>query len=594
MTISENKYKDAAPFDTINVIRKLLYDLGIEVHEESWGDISSECFSVRLEVDGFPGAGNNGKGATRTFALASAYGEIMERLQNKKLFNKSYGLKYNHQTFPDEKLNDIVKFSEENPVIMKHLVGDYNSDVFFDLFRNYPKLSYFSKFHDVFEDKTQWLPSILINMACGTNGMCAGNSMYEALCHGICEILERHVSKEILMNQLVLPEIPIGDIKDQKIIDIIGFLKNAGLDVIIKDCTMGGFYPVVGVLLLDKSRTRYQFRLGSESVFSIALERCLTEVFQGRDIRTFVAEAMLPVEYNFAYAPVEIKENLMKISKDGSGQFPMSIFHEIKATNVYQNAFLTDLENNKQSYDYLLKLLKRNNFKLYVRNLSFSEFPTYKIYIPGMSEIFQNDVCKMERKITINRAANYLLNIKSCKKEELLFLLEEFDRYCSRKISGFHLENSPYFKSTNLHLKSMNDFGKIDLRLIVSLLSYIVGEDKKAVNYFAGYIKSLPDRNYVNLDYYHCIMAFLQLKAINRNDKEICESLYQLFPEKLVCEVLEDFKDRSIGLLSKMPFPSCPDCENCKIMQSCLWKEWEKINTSINQKLAKFNNYAAI
>jgi ribosomal protein S12 methylthiotransferase accessory factor len=218
MIDSKNKYKDAIPYDTIKGIRETLNRLGIDVYEQNWENVSSECFSVRLEIDGFPNAGTNGKGTTRSFALASAYGELMERIQNKKLFNKTYGLKYYHQTFPDETIDDMSKFFTENPEITKHLINDFEKDNFFELFRNYPKLSYFSAYYDVFEGEKKKIPSVLVNMACGTNGMCAGNSSYEALCHGICEVMERYVSKQILYHQLILPEIPIEDIRDQKII----------------------------------------------------------------------------------------------------------------------------------------------------------------------------------------------------------------------------------------------------------------------------------------------------------------------------------------------------------------------------------------
>ena len=593
MIISRNKYKDALPFDTIKGIREILYNVGIEVYEYFWEDVSSECFSVRLEVDGFLGIGNNGKGTSRSFALASAYGEIMERLQNKKLFNKSFGLKYNYQAFPDEKIDDMVKFSEEYPEIMKNLVLDYNNEKFFRIIRNYSKMSYFSMFYNVFEEKTQFLPSILINMACGTNGMCAGNSSYEALCHGICEIMERYVSKQILYHQLTLPDIPIDSIKEQKIINIIELLKKAGLDVVIKDCSLGGIYPVVGVLLLNKSRTCYQFRLGSESVFSNALERCFTELLQGRDIQSLISNSMLPVEYNFITDDESMRINLVKISKNGSGQFPSSIFYKVGTDNIYKNAFLMELENNKHSYDHLLKILIHNNFKLFIRNLSFLDFPTYKIYIPGMSEVFINDTHKIERRIKINRAANYLLNIETCKQEELEFLLEELDGYCSQN-SGFYLKNTPYFDSINLHLKKTNSFEKIDLRLIVALLSYILGHDKMAANYFIMYMKTLPERNYSNLQYYRCIMAFLQLKAAGIKDREIHIKLIQLFSENIVSDVIEDFKERSTKLFSKMPLPSCPDCKSCKISKECLWEVWEKKNTILNQKLKAFNNYNTI
>jgi len=589
-----NKNKDSIPYYTIKGISDILHNVGIETFEQHWEDVSSKCFSVRVEIDGFPGVGTNGKGTTRFFALASAYGELMERLQNKKLLNKTYGLKYSFQSFSDEKPMDMVKFSTEYPKIMKHLVGDYKNEIFFKLLNKYPKLSYFSMFYDVFEDKEQLLPSVLINMACGTNGMCAGNSPYEALSHGICEIMERYVSKQILFHQLTLPEIPIEEIDDQKIIEIINLLKNAGLDVIIKDCTLRGVYPVVGVLVINKSKTKYQFKLGSESIFSIALERCLSEMFQGRDIQSFVHDSMLPIQYNFTNDDKKIRENLTKISINSTGQFPISIFFHDKPDNNYKNAFLSELENNKQSYEHLLRQLKKNDFKLFIRNLSFLNFPTYKIYIPGMSEVFINDTDKIERRIKINCVANYLLNIKSCNREELEFLLEEIEIYSIQNPEIYYLERSPFFKSTNLHLTETNDFGKLDLRLITALLAYILGKDKKAANYFTLYIKTLSDRSYANLNYYRCIMAFFQLKADSIDDENIPLKLIQFFPESTVSEVLEDFKERSSKLFSDMPLPSCPDCNHCKILNSCLWKEWERKNTTLNEKLNAFNNYHVI
>lgn len=590
----KNKYKDAAPFDTIKSIRESLYQVGIEVYEEKWENVSSECFSVRLSIDGFPEVGMNGKGITRSFALASAYGELIERLQNKKLFNKTYGLKLNKNIFPDEKLGDMMRFSAEHPEIMKYLVHDYENERFFDMFRKYPKLSYLSEFYSVFEEKSQYLPSKLINMTCGTNGMCAGNSPFEALSHGVCEIMERYVSKRILYDQLTLPHIPIENIKDQKIVNLIKLLEKEGLEVIIKDCTLGGIYPVVGVLLLNKSGMRYQFRLGSESIFSIALERCLTEIFQGSDIRTFVQHSMLPLEYNFKNEESDIRNNLTKISKNGTGQFPASIFYDVKSDDTYKKAFLVEMESNKQGYEHLLRLLKQNKFELYIRNLSFLGFPTYKIYIPGMSEIFLCDVQKIEDKIKTNQLANCLLNIQKCNTSDLELLLKELKAYCDLNPKNYCIENSPYFRATNLHLKKTNEFGKIDIRLIITLLCYILGEDKESADYFNKYMKSLPDRNYSNLNYYCCLMAFLQLKAQKLNNEEIHLKLVHLFPDNTIRQVLNDFKDRSTRLFSEMSLPSCPDCDNCKISKSCLWEEWEKRNVAINEKLDIFNNYCTI
>ncbi|MDR2572377.1 MAG: YcaO-like family protein [Oscillospiraceae bacterium] len=594
MDNSENKYKDALPFDTIDVTHRSLHQIGIDVFEKKWEDVSEECYSVRIEIDGFHGLGTNGKGTTRSYALASAYGEIMERIQNKKIFHKTYGLKCLDQPFPDEKIGDMKEFSVEHPQIMAHLVHGYDNDTFFELFKKYPKLSYFSNYYDVFGEKRLLLPSTLIDMACGTNGMCAGNSLYEALCHGICEIMERYVSKQILYHQLMLPEIPIEEIQEQKIINIIKILKEAGLSVVIKDCTLGGVYPVVGVLLFNNNKTRYQFRLGSESVFSIALERCLTEVLQGHNVESFKRDSMLPVEYQFCNNEKSLRENLSKTSKNGMGQFPVSIFLHVKPNMMYSRAFLSESKNNKQNYEHLISQLKLHNFQLYIRNLSFLNFPSYKIFIPGMSEIFINDTNKIERRIKTNLIANYLLNIQSCTKKELEFLLDELEEYCNRNTNSFCIDDSPFFRSTNLHLKEGNEFDKIDIRLIVTLLGYVLYRDDIAARYFTWYLKSLPDGGYSNLIYNRCIMAFLQFKADRLDDNEIHTILNQFFPKNTVLEVLHDFNDRSTKLFSKIPVPSCPDCLGCQLAKSCLWEEWEKKNTVINMKLSNFSNFHVI
>jgi hypothetical protein len=89
-------------------------------------------------------------------------------------------------------------------------------------------------------------------------------------------------------------------------------------------------------------------------------------------------------------------------------------------------------------------------------------------------------------------------------------------------------------------------------------------------------------------------LAFLQLKADGFKDKEVRMKLDQLFPVKIVSEVLEDFKERTTQLFSKMPLPSCPDCKLCKIAKYCLWEEWEKKNTIITQKLNAFHNFSVV
>ena len=593
MNIAKNKYKDATPFETIQRARNILNDLGITIYEQSWNSASSENHSVRIEVDGFPSIGTNGKGTSRLFALASAYGELMERLQNKKLFNKVYGLKHTENYFHDEQIKDLKRFSEIHPDIMKSMVSDYSSSQFEELRIRYNSLNSFVEFRDVFADEKILLPSKLVMYTCGTNGMCAGNTAYEAISHGICEIMERFVSKKILFGQLELPEIPLDDIENTNCRSSIELFTRLGLIVRVKDCSLGGKYPVVGVLIMNKTRTKYQFRLGSESDFSIALERCLTEVFQGHDLASF-AKSMLPVEINQNYSKEELIDNLKRITKNGSGQFPNSIFYNTPSSQIYKKAFVENLNSNKQGYEHLLAILQNQSFKLFVRNLSFLGFPSYKIYIPGMSEVFQRDSNELKDLINIGNAAKILLNIWNSDNQSLSLLAEQLDKYC-REVTNeifFMLGESPFWQSMNIYLAEMNPLQRMDIRMLNALIFYILSDYKKAHNYFSWFMNSIPrDAQYQNMDYYMCVEGLMSYKAGGLDSAEIKKRLLKFFEESVVAEVLGDFKFNDLVLLKHMALPSCPDCDNCKLEKYCMREEWNGRNEKINIPLLKFNSF---
>lgn len=78
--MTDNKYKDSLPQETIAKAQEILSLLGIEYNETIHNPIEG-LYSVRLN---FPSIdwGVNGKGTTKDFCRASAYGEALERIQN--------------------------------------------------------------------------------------------------------------------------------------------------------------------------------------------------------------------------------------------------------------------------------------------------------------------------------------------------------------------------------------------------------------------------------------------------------------------------------------------------------------------------------
>ncbi|QJW48652.1 hypothetical protein HA075_25215 [bacterium BFN5] len=119
MTLSVCKYKDELPLKTITKIRNILADLNILVVETGWKNSADGFYSVTVTIRNTDLA-TNGKGTTYEYALASAYAELMERLQNQAFFRLNCDLKEDalgYQGFyyaPDEKPISMEEFLNSN------------------------------------------------------------------------------------------------------------------------------------------------------------------------------------------------------------------------------------------------------------------------------------------------------------------------------------------------------------------------------------------------------------------------------------------------------------------------------------------------
>ncbi len=123
------------------------------------------------------------------------------------------------------------------------------------------------------------------------NGPCAGNCVEEALCQGICEVVERHVSSIISRDKLRVPAIDLNSVTDSLILEMIGKYEKAGIRLFASDFSLDTGIPSVGVLAYDPStfpeRSEIVWTAGTTPNSQKALNRALTEVAQlGGDFNT--------------------------------------------------------------------------------------------------------------------------------------------------------------------------------------------------------------------------------------------------------------------------------------------------------------------
>ena len=542
--------KDSLPNDTIIEVKDILHSLGIDVlvvskHEH---DLFS---SVRIEINGINGIGTNGKGINTEYSMASALGEFMERLQSGSLLynylgNMSRQLPSNTNCFFS--LDEMCKLTRD----LFEDIFDISVDEFKQFLCSNQQFLKKTPYFDVFEQRMVDLPDNLIFNICGSNGLCAGNSPLEAICQGIGEVLERMVLRKIYTNPELFPNVPDILIENLASYEIKKFLENRKYQCIVKDCSISGAFPVIGVLVLDPSKKKYRFSLASDLNLDIALQRCFTEIFQGYSFNMFFPMSMKKIldfdkigasdwktlDKNYIF------QEMCNQAHDGSGCLPLSFLknsYEVHDISVFN----CDVLSNFEVFHRLLAILKQQGFKLYIKDYSYAGFPTYRIFISKASGAFQGSL-------------SYRLNTVKM-VSDLKDMLKEGD--VNKIINAIHVLNENHI-NVNLeeifHIKFQNKITN-DLKKIEVFLSMKLKHYQEAYFLYSKYFSNQENNEYIKL---------YLLSRCYKNDKiNFIESDYA-FINSVCLQVITDF-------LNEYEAFSFPDfctgkCECCKNAPTCL------------------------
>ena len=407
--MSYKKYKDLKPQETIKKIKNILQKLNIEVKKSSFRSTKS-LYSMRLSIPSICW-GVNGKGTTRQFCEASAYGEFMERLQNLSfmddffipdtLFNTFSKKSYNKPFFYDSKSIDIKDILKTLPDLKEDIeLSFYDSDKTFpkkeaDLINTWVELNGSSKFdcipfYSVTKRKVVYLPIYILTELGHSNGLASGNTFEEAICQGLSEILERYAQEKIIVDNLTPPQVSKSYINKMcpELINTISEIERKGnFKVLVYDCSLGKGLPVISTILINQTEHEYSIKFGCHPQFAIALERCLTELAQGRKFnKTYPftkwnkhSEKICKTHYN-----------LSTMTRKNLGSIPSSFFYTQPSWNFVEWKNQENF-NNKNGVKELINICLKLSKDVYIRDNSYLGFPAYRIYMPKISSIHGTD-----------------------------------------------------------------------------------------------------------------------------------------------------------------------------------------------------------
>lgn len=578
------QFKDNTPENTVARIKEILASHGIEA-EECWFETSVPyCYALSVYIKGTTFS-VNGKGLSRSFALASAYGELMERLQLGYIYTpgiqkdgvNSYVKNSLTKVSMDQLLSDHGSWYELLARRLRQFTGITKSprDIlsqYADTNGNLDAVSYFC----LTQNTPAYYPNELRGRAYGSNGCAAGNSPEEALVQAISEIVERHHMIQIIDGGISLPDIPEEVLQGcATAYQIITFIRQQGYRVTVKDCSLGKKFPVVCLYIIDERTGRYHTHLGAYPVFEIALERALTESFQGKDIHNIARYEDFvfknPGEFLFS----SLSDEIIK----GSHEKPFSFFLDQPSYSYHSDIGFTG-ENNHALLQECIAYFKDQGYDILARDRSCLGFCTYQVIIPGYSEAFLHRLHRpLDEYRYASKAISALRNPSAASLPDLLGYLmhEEQMNQFNPILHGVH----GFLAHSKLSARAPMGLDHFLLAATKGFIYYALGKSQEAI----GCINAmLPQTAAEETDFLVCLKRYLSLK-LHKHTPEETETILKYLHKSSTVEKLYDMVSQG-----KNPFDGftlhcdCIHCDGCRLQPYCCQKRVLEIADILNEE----------
>ena len=508
--------KDLPLEQTIANMTSILSDVGIKIEIASWRNIVPNVWSLHIREAASPMCFTNGKGSTKESALCSALGEYIERMSCNFFYNDYYfgeeiaNSKFVHypnekwfKAGPDDALPEglmdekcLQLYNPDNELRASHLI-DTNSG---HSERGICALP-FTRNSDL---ETVYFPSNLLENIFVSNGMSAGNNLYEAKVQCLSEIFERAVKRQIIEEEIVLPDVPRDVLaKYPSILAGIEELEKKGFPVLIKDASLGGKFPVMCVALMNPKTGGVFASFGGHPSFEVALERSLTELLQGRSFEGL--NDVPPPTFN-SHALTE-PSNFVLHFIDSTGAISWKFF---SAKNDYEFCEWDFSGTTEEENERLMTILANLGKEVYVAAYEDFGATACRIVVPGYSEVYLAEDLIWDNTNQALLFRKDILNIHSLTHEELNDLLDRFEQV---QLDHYTLISG----LIGIQFDENSAWGKLDvgeLKILIYLALKKYSEAKEVVDDFLNFNDNIVER----VLFYQALSAVLDISIKDELD----------------------------------------------------------------------------
>nr|MBF0222088.1 YcaO-like family protein [Desulfobulbaceae bacterium] len=414
--------KDAPLEESIAKMKAVLADIGCETIFSHEKHPLKNCYSVNLaSVEAPNHIYANGKGIISEASIASALGEYIERLQTNNFFidfhlpDRKYYPDQVAFEFGGAYLSDELRliYNPDGELSDEDLV-DYNSD--------YLNAIVALPFAKRSTGEMVYIPLNILSNLYVSNGMATGNTPQEAQVQALSEIFERYAKIEIIKNGYALPKIPDAIIESfEGLYSDVLALRELGYIVEVLDASLGGKYPVTAISLINPKKSSLFVSFGAHPILKVSLERTMTELMQGRDLKNLDSFEVPTFDMNFVSGSFNLELHFI----DSNGKLGFGFLSSAKSFEYapwnYQG------EGTEAESNFLACILLTMNKEIYLREYNFLGFYSCQILVPGISEVYPIDDLIYNNRNRGKLVRNMILHFEDFNPEEILENIDSLD-----------------------------------------------------------------------------------------------------------------------------------------------------------------------
>jgi ribosomal protein S12 methylthiotransferase accessory factor len=567
-----DSYKELPPKETIRTIKNILSRLGLSVIDR--GIINNYgIYSCRIELAGCS-IGTNGKGYTEDYCYASAYSEFMERLQTGLLFYDTVNIDFFKKYHND--LNAV--FSDFDTESINELFSSPIETTQFSLLSHFRKLLSIEQqlnllampYKRIGHGEDVLIPITVTIPVTGSTGYAAGNTINEASVQALSEILERYVTRETLLGRMpisLLDQNHTSELFPNETSLLAKIESEAGIKVKLYLPFSPINLPVIIAFFCDTNGTPFCIKYGCDPDIRIALQRCISEYFQGQTSTSTIKQTYS--DYRLLTLPERISLFNTYGTVDGN-----SLCFKIMPSTSNTALSLFAFSSINEKLNYLLSLVSNLGFsKIYYKDYSIFGFPTVHFIIPGMSESFYVDESAYKlRKSNYNRKMA-ILNFPKCNYTDISNLLDDIISYNAFVLDEYNSTINAFIGLRGLN-DNTNSLSVIDYELVSSIITGNIDHAIKVIEKHSTHEKTISIFN--TLFQVPLLISELELFSQQYNNSIFIKHNTPSIPASFQSL----FNITSLAFNNKNNHGACcPKCNECSFSYNC-YSYFEKLSFS--------------